>query len=45
MLMIRYDGVHEQDITYEELYDILITLLIERIAKVLVEAKERKDND
>lgn len=43
--MIRYDGVHEEDITYEELYDIFIALLIERIAKVLLEAKERKSND
>ena len=43
--MIRYDGVHEKDITYEEVHDILITMLIERIVKVLREAKERKNND
>ena len=43
--MNNHEGIHVKDITSEELYELFINVLIERIAKVLIEAKERKNND
>lgn len=40
--MINHYGVHEKDITKEEIYDVLATILVNRIADVLFKIKGEK---
>lgn len=43
--MVNHYGVHEQDITEEDIVRAFISVLCERIAKILIDnRKEKKEN-